>query len=510
MAKVSLFFGAGAECSYGLPSGGKFALDIFRMNTSYDKINLKEQLNNVDKQSNYARWLPEGFDNKKLTAFTKTQYESIVKGSLENKRNNILDYLNNFDEKVNLISQRLHDNGLDIDKVFLDITGLELGAYNYSHIIKLNPLLGGDNALFESNYFSAFLKLLEIEEVSYQFKINIRNITRAILELLIGSLGEDLIHRLNDGIFYNSPESIDLFDDLGAIFTLDYSNTGMKGLELLIENEDLNIEEDYSNEEKITKFGLQILEDIYSRALDYQMLIDSNWRYIYSPKADWGKFNKIVIFLYTVKRYIESIAKNNKGKIKEGIGYYHDVLYLKEFVDVNAIGTTNYNSFIEDITKEEVYYLNGCINDYYDPYLNKIISFDENEGKRHIIVPFLFTQSGIKPLTSVKMSKRYVDMFNKFKESDIICVCGFAFNCDDGHINGLFRELIEDYNKTICILHYVDGSRFNVRKSINEYKEKLRLDNTSNLRIIAVDKNRNEIGSGEKWFEVLVSEGDLE
>lgn len=509
MTKVSLFFGAGAECSYGLPSGGKFALDIFRMNTSDDKINLKEQLNNVDKQSNYARWLPEGFDNKKLTAFTKTQYESIVKGSLENKRNNILDYLNNFDEKVNLIAQRLYDNGLDIDKVFLNITGLELGSHNYSHEIKLNPLLGGNNSLFGSNYFSAFLKLLEIENVSYQFKLNIRNITRSILELLIGSLGEDLIHRLNDGIFYKSPESVDLFDDLGAIFTLDYTNTGMKGLEILIENEDLAIKEDYSNEEKITKFGLQILEDIYSKALDYQTLIDSNWRYIYSPKTDWGKFNKIVIFLYTVKRYIESIAKSNTEKIKEGNGYYHDVLYLKEFVDINAIGTTNYNSFIEDITKEEVYYLNGCINDYYDPYLNKIICFDENKEKNHIIVPFLFTQSGIKPLTSVKMSKRYVDMFNKFKESDIICVCGFAFNCDDGHINGLFRELIEDYNKTICILHYVDGSHFNLRTVINEYKEKLRLDNASNLRIVAVDRSRNEIGSGEKWFEVVVKEGRI-
>ena len=95
-------------------------------------------------------------------------------------------------------------------------------------------------------------------------------------------------------------------------------------------------------------------------------------------------------------------------------------------------------------------------------------------------------------------------MFNKFKESGIICVCGFAFNCDDGHINGLFRELIEDYNKTIIILHYVDGSHFNIRTAINEYKEKLRLDNIANLRIIAVDRNRKEVGSGEKWFEVLV------
>ncbi|WP_243190606.1 hypothetical protein [Clostridium gallinarum] len=45
------------------------------------------------------------------------------------------------------------------------------------------------------------------------------------LELLIGSLGEELTHRLNDGIFEKSPDSIDLFYDLGAIFTLDYKNT---------------------------------------------------------------------------------------------------------------------------------------------------------------------------------------------------------------------------------------------------------------------------------------------
>lgn len=509
MKKVSLFFGAGAECSYGLPSGGKFALDIFRMSNSEDKANLREQLNRVNKQSNYARWLPEGFDTKNLTAFTKTQYESIVKGSLENKRNKILDYLNNFDSNVNYIVQSLYQQGIDIDDILFKLTGIETGGYYYSHEIRLNPLLGGNNELFGSNYFSAFLKLIEMQNLSYSFKSNVKNITRSFLELLIGSLGEDLIHRLNDGIFNNSPESIDLFDDLGAIFTLDYRNTGMKGLELLIENENIEIKSTDSNEEKIIKFGLQILEDIYSGALDYQTLIDSNWRYIYSPKTDWGKFSKIIIFLYTVNRYIESIAERNMEKIREGNGYYHDVLRLKEFVKIEAIGTTNYNSFIEDIIGEKIYYLNGSVKDYYDPYLNKIISIDENEDKKHIIVPFLFTQSGIKPLTSVKMSERYVKMFNKFKESDLICVCGFAFNCDDGHINGLFRELIEDNSKTICILHYVDGGRYNSKTVLNDYKVKLRLDNTLGLKIIPVDRNRNDIETGDIWFKSLIEECEV-
>ncbi|MEG1008535.1 MAG: hypothetical protein RSF67_01715 [Clostridia bacterium] len=504
MKKVSLFFGAGAEISYGLPSGGKFALDIFRMSTNEDKLLLKEQLNQVNRQSNYARWLPEGFESKKLTAFTKTQYESIVKGSLENKRYNILEYLTKFDSKVNVIVDRLSNDKIDINNIFLELTGLEIGTTPYLHEIRLNSLLGSENELFGSDYFSAFLKLLEVDNVSASFKLSIGNITRSILELLIGSLGENLIHKLNDGIFERSPDSMDLFDDLGAVFTLDYRNTGMKGLELLIENKNIDIKITDSNEEKMIKFGLQVLEDIYSGALDYQTLIDSNWRYIYNPKTDWGKFNKIIIFLYTVKRYIESIAESNVEKIRAGNGYYHDILDIKEMVKIKAVGTTNYNSFIEDVMGEKVYFLNGSVNDYYDPYLNKIISIDENENKKHIIVPFLFTQSGIKPLTSVKMSERYVEMFNKFKDSDITCVCGFAFNCDDGHINGLFRELIEEHNKEVYVLHYVDNNKYSERGVINEYKTKLRLETTTGIKVIPIDGNRNVLNTENKWFKSFI------
>ncbi|WP_238886914.1 SIR2 family protein [Clostridium sp. YIM B02551] len=507
MKKVALFLGAGAECSYGLPSGGKFALDIFRMNTSKDKDSLKNQLKNVDKQSPYSSWLPDDFENKKLTAFTKGQYDSIVKGSLENKRGLIINYLRHFDENVNVIVEGLYKQGLDIDKIFEEVLGVEIGKFNYGQEIKLNHMLGADmNEIFRTNYFSAFLRLIQIDNVSKEFNKNIKNITRTILELLIGSLGEELIHRLNDGVFEKSPDTIDLFDDLGAVFSLDYSNTGMRGLELLIENEEKNIFEITNNEEVILQFGMLILEDIFSRALDYQTLIDSNWRYIYNPKTDWGKFSKIIIFLYTVRRYINFQADKNKEKIAQGNGYYHDILKLEDDYELVAVGTTNYNSFIEDIIGKEVFYLNGSVKDYYDPYLNKIVTEKENEKKKHIIVPFLFTQSGIKPLTSVKMSARYVNLFNRLMEADIICIVGFGFNSDDGHINGMFRELIEDYNKTIVILHYTEENNNSIRNIKKEYQKKLRLDSVKGLNIILVDRNRNDIIRNNIWYRSLENE----
>ena len=39
--KIGLFFGAGAEIAYGLPSGGRFALAIFRMDSTKDKKEFK-------------------------------------------------------------------------------------------------------------------------------------------------------------------------------------------------------------------------------------------------------------------------------------------------------------------------------------------------------------------------------------------------------------------------------------------------------------------------------------
>lgn len=64
-----------------------------------------------------------------------------------------------------------------------------------------------------------------------------------------------------------------------------------------------------------------------------------------------------------------------------------------------------------------------------------------------IHIPFILTQSGLKPLTSVDMSRRYVNLFDRMAESNGIVVVGYGFNVDDSHINGMFRKLIEDCGK---------------------------------------------------------------
>lgn len=248
-------------------------------------------------------------------------------------------------------------------------------------------------------------------------------------------------------------------------------------------------------------FSMDVLEDLFSISLDYQSLIDSNWRYLYSPKTDWAKFCKISIFLNTTRRYISQIAEVHKDRIGEGNGYYHDVLELEKTLKIKSIGTTNYNNFITEVTNKDISFLNGSVNDFYDPYLNSITNI--SNPNNHFIVPFLFTQSGIKPLTSIKMSERYVSLYHDFKNSDFVVVIGFGFNIDDGHINGLFRSYIEDEGKFLIIFHHVENFGNKTESQYKEhYQQQLRLVNSENIKIIEIN-NERKISNGQLWYEYL-------
>ena len=73
--KYGFLFGAGAEAAYGLPSGGKFALEIFRHDTAKSKEAFKNSRDNVDTHTAYANdWLPEGFNDKNISTFGKTVF----------------------------------------------------------------------------------------------------------------------------------------------------------------------------------------------------------------------------------------------------------------------------------------------------------------------------------------------------------------------------------------------------------------------------------------------------
>ena len=256
-----------------------------------------------------------------------------------------------------------------------------------------------------------------------------------------------------------------------------------------------------SDELLVLQFARNLIESIYASVLDYKSLIDSNWHYLYCPKDEWAKFCKINIFLLSVRKYII----DQLGDISQisNDGYYHDLynVIIDNIIEVSTVATTNYNVFIRDVIGKDICYLNGSTDIWYDPYINRIGSREELLYKEeHFLVPLIFTQSGTKPMTSIEMSRKYVDMYDSFNDSDCICIVGFGFNKDDEHINGILRRLIDIDNKTIIVIDLNNGiSSDQVKENI---VNKLKITNDNNLEVILVDRERTI--EGIKWINYII------
>ncbi|HCB65151.1 MAG TPA: hypothetical protein DEP43_04215 [Ruminococcaceae bacterium] len=499
--KYGFLFGAGAEVGYGLPSGGKFALDIFRHDVSESKKAFKEMRDNVDYTTRYASyWLPDGFRDKNISSFGKTVFQNIIKDTVEHNRENIIKRINNFDEVAKSEVSAMKRDNIDIDALLEKLIGRELDNVHMGQTISFIDEFKQGNDLFDSSYFSALLMVYKDKTIiTGEQRIEFGKILLSIIQLHVGALSESLSRRINDGLFAKKDDEIDIFDDIGEIIQLNYSSSGLSGMEYLLDQREADISTDAG---KCLRFAQKIIEAIYAVVLDYKTLIDANWHYLYSPSTDWAKFCKICIFLLNVRDYITKIAAGAKPEDK--YGYYH---VLKESIDekkfeVSAVATTNYNRFISDILRTDVAFLNGSTEIWYDPYLNRIGTNSElTTSEKHILVPLMFTQSGTKPMTSIEMSMKYVDTYTQWKNSDRVIIVGFGFGTDDEHINGILRTLIDVDNKEITVVtlekHQSDAA---IAKDI---ARKLKVTNVSNISIIQVDANGENIQDKKIWTDSL-------
>lgn len=504
---LGLFFGAGAEMGYGLPSGGKFAIELFRLDPSAEKQALREQLQNkINLRSAYAtRWLPDQFWTKNIHAFGKGEFTSLIESSIENKKDMLIERLSNFDS---LITAQFASSGLDASSVataYKAQFGRELGSEVYSQVIRLNQLLGDHGGLFASRYYSAILDVVKATPDASLLK----RFAIAFLQLLVGSCGHDLISRLNSEIFTQAPDDLPIFDDVAGLFRVEVSKSGLDAIDLLItERSPVGNDGNTSLPDMLAVLARGALEALFDGILDYQALIDSHFRYLFSPKTEWAKFTKMAIFMRLARGYIIAKMPDEKSLAKDG--YYHDLARVNDFgLSLKAIGTANYNSLLEKLGAElgfeatKTYHLNGGVADFYNPYTNDVFSYKSAEEvpEDQLHVPFILTQSGIKPLTSVNMSRRYVELFDHYVECDAVAVVGFGFNCDDSHINGLFRKLIEEHRKP---LYWIEASDQTQEQLKTRLLERLRLPEGCRglLNPLKVDRSTRKVGD-TLWLQYI-------
>lgn len=497
--KVGFLFGAGAELCYKMPSGGKFALDIFRQDVSSIKEKFKTIRSEIDATTKYASaWLPDDYLTRSIGTFGKTVFENIIKDTIEHNRDKIIDYLNDFDRIASSIVSNMLKDGYDVDKSIENITGRKPDNISMKQKISFVREFEEGDALFNNIYFSSLLMAYAQKDkfIKQENRNIIRRTILSILQLQLGALSENLSRRINENPFKVKDDNIDIFDDIGDIIQLNYRASGVNGLEYLLDSEKANMS---SDEGILANFAQQLLEEIFASVLDYKTLIDSNWHYLYCPRAEWSKFCKICIFLFTVQEYIESQC--NKADLSEA-GYYDDlkIALSKKEIEITSIATTNYTSIIERKLEEKIHYLNGATTKMYDPYINKIMDVSEiGIGEKHFYVPLLFTQSGTKPMTSINMSMEYVDVYKKFYESDLICSVGFGFNEDDEHINGVIRALVDQGKKLVVVCPSDTISENSKAKKI---AERLRVTNVDLVKVIYIDKKTRKNGT-KNWIELL-------
>lgn len=501
---LGFFFGAGAEIGYGLPSGGQFAIDLFRKDPSQYKTELRQQLRLVDSRSPYANdWLPQGYADKNIYAFGRNEFTSIIESSIEYKRDEIIRRLNRFDQECDDAILALGIDRAILNNVFSKLTGNVIGERLYTHDIRLNELLARDVSLFKSEYYSAMLDVVRQADNNDDLK---RYVT-SFLQLLVGAHGQALVQRLNQELFEAAPDDLPIFDDITGMFRLEFNRIGSTALELLLEeNRNFNIDKGATALTLFCAIAQKVLENLFTTVLDYQKLIDDHFRYLFSPSTEWAKFTRMVIFLKIARDYISAQAPFFEDLPDHG--YYHDLATFTGNLIISAIGTANYNSLLAEVFRgmnmelPQIIHLNGSVHDYYNPYKNAVITCEHSDDvdQSQIHVPFMLTQSGLKPLTSVTMSRRYVSLFDAYAESDAIVIVGFGFNKDDSHINGLFRELVENKGrKLILISRSVDGT---VKEQQRRLRNKLRISHAYNhlLIVIPVD-DQTRLQDERLWLE---------
>lgn len=115
-----------------------------------------------------------------------------------------------------------------------------------------------------------------------------------------------------------------------------------------------------------------------------------------------------------------------------------------------GIITTNYFRFCEAVS-DKVAYLNGQLRYFEYPEVLEVgdLSVEENNSN-HLMFPFIFSQSLVKPIVNSKQIEAFDELNNILKEADILVILGFNINEDDNHINAFLHDFVK--NKPIIIV----------------------------------------------------------
>ena len=180
----------------------------------------------------------------------------------------------------------------------------------------------------------------------------------------------------------------------------------------------------------------------------------------------------------TVKQWFDEKSEEAVRSKDTKHNYY---LMLKELCDSQVVRpffvTTNYTPFLQNtlqLHKEEISYLHGRI-DLFENLETKKIGRLTEFNEKDIVFPFLFVQSGIKPIVSLTQMNEYNKLYSVLKDPDcqFIFILGYGVNSDDEHITNMLRE---------CVCDEGEGEKVVGNKIIADFVYRPKKDEISRLK----------------------------
>lgn len=189
---------------------------------------------------------------------------------------------------------------------------------------------------------------------------------------------------------------------------------------------------------------------------------------------------------YLLKAINDGVDARIKNNSNEDTYYSIIANAVREHKDCEFdIITTNYTSFAEKMIpelKDRISYPHGRLELFENLHTKEVKRLDEfKEGD--IIFPFIFIQSGVKPIVAPYQIEQFAKAKNAIEEADTLIVLGYGINKDDDHINAMLRERISRNAKIVYLEYTGDVSKADrIVNILNVSKDKIEFLKTDNLK----------------------------
>lgn len=463
--KVGFFFGAGAEICYGLPSGAEFAFKVLKQN--------EEILTPAKSEFEYFVKNEKG----KKEAFSKVSKEDlqeILESMVQNRKEEII--------------KKIKDSDTNDTVLFDNFDNVDLPKF--SVLKKSIDKFGKD---FPDDYNKKNKEKKELEK-----KNKIEVLIQFNIDLSLFLCGNSLKNQLNNKVK-------DCFSDRWVNSSMDFFQTNKSFI--LNFSDEVFGKQDGENAIKLEGEYLELenlTNDILNACIDYQKLFEKFDAAFY-PERNKTQFKKIVSLLFVMRQVILN-GENKITNISDIESYYKDI--KSSLKNDYVVCSSNYSKIAEKVLeKKEIFHLNGELDSFFDlkeKSLKKELHSENNPNENKIYVPFIFPQVNMKPIMYFDVVKLYSDAFCQLKKCSKIAIIGFGLNKDDNLLNGMFKSLLENDEKTeIYYFKYSEDGKDISESEKSDVVKILGLSSKEEKRFHVQPVDKNRMTGDKNWLEFL-------